>query len=506
MSWKRTSALLCALAVMALPLPVAAQDDTLPFEGYTNEHAGLMAEVPAGWLQTSGGLFIWDSAQADVVVLEVTLLPPVPLEDQLDVYAGLYGLDAFPAPASVHETEYLTWDLYAFEGTDAFGNAISADVALAETKAGTLWVSLIASPDVYDDLHDTVFVRVMESVRPLPDEMHASVPYEQEIVSFPSSDGVVLTGTLTLPPSEGPHPAVVLVSGSGAQDRDENMQPLAAIKPFALIADHLTRAGVAVLRYDDRGVGQSWGDHNAATTADFADDAEAAVDYLRARDDIDPAQVGLLGHSEGGIVAPMVAARSPHVAFVIAMAPPSVSGKEVLLLQNQLVLRAGGLPEMMIDARVDFVRQAFDYVIAGDSAELEAHIRADIEASAGGLSDDYKQQLVAQQMAGLDIPWMRYFLAYDPAPDWAQTTVPVLAVYGGLDLQVDAEQNIGPLRDALDAAGNMDVTVITLDGANHLFQPAITGSPDEFGRLEQTFVPEFLPTITEWLLARVDVR
>jgi pimeloyl-ACP methyl ester carboxylesterase len=267
-----------------------------------------------------------------------------------------------------------------------------------------------------------------------------------------------------------------------------------------------------VLRYDDRGVAESTGDYESATTADLATDASAALDYLLTREEINPAQIGLLGHSEGGAIAPMIAAERADVAFVIALAGSSVSGYDTLIKQNERLLAANGLTDEEIASRVSWVTTFMDAIIAEDWESVETLLRADYQAEImrlpeeqqDALGDTYIDEAIAAQMPGLQV-WMRYFLLYDPAVDWANVTVPVLAFFGGLDVQVDAEQNAPVLERVLAEAGNTDVTIIVYDNANHLFQAAVTGSVNEYGALEQTFVPELLPAITDWLLARVDV-
>ncbi|MFV1991829.1 MAG: alpha/beta hydrolase family protein, partial [Acidimicrobiales bacterium] len=326
---------------------------------------------------------------------------------------------------------------------------------------------------------------------------------------------MTLAGTLTIPPTAGPHPALVLITGSGPQDRDESLAPLAAIKPFRLIANHVTRNGIAVLRYDDRGAGLSTGDHTAATSADFATDAEAAVDYLLNRDDINPEQIGILGHSEGGAIAPLIAVNNPDVAFIIAMSGTAVRGSDVLLVQNERILSAVGASEERISRQVELLSTLFELAVAQDEDALQEALHELIlfqvqnipEEELEGVDDleALAEDLTAQQLSTFQSAWYRYFLTYDPAEYWAQVNVPVLALFGALDVQVDAEQNAPPLEAALEQAGNTDFTIVTFLMANHLFQDAVTGSPDEYGTLEQEFLPTFLPTITEWLLDRLDV-
>lgn len=338
-------------------------------------------------------------------------------------------------------------------------------------------------------------------------EMEEPAPYRAEEVSFENGD-IHLEGTLTLPEGTGPFPGVVLITGSGPQDRDE---VVAGFPVFRLLSDHLTRRGIAVLRYDDRGVGGSTGSVSSSTTSDFAGDALAGIARLSEHPDVDPARVGLVGHSEGAVVAALAASRSEAVRFAVMLAGSTVPGTEILYVQSAAIQRASGVPEDRIEWNTDFQRRLFAALEAGE--DLEAHreelgaaIREGIEAlpeaqraSIADL-DGYVQTQVSQQIDGLQSPWYRYFLTYDPAESLQGTRVPVLALFGELDLQVVVEQNRGPMEEGL--AGNPDATIQVLPRANHLFQAATTGSPAEYALLEQDFVDGFLETISDWILAR----
>jgi pimeloyl-ACP methyl ester carboxylesterase len=268
-----------------------------------------------------------------------------------------------------------------------------------------------------------------------------------------------------------------------------------------------------VLRYDDRGVGSSTGDFATATTHDFASDAAAAITYLTTRDDIDPDQIGLLGHSEGGLVAAMLGATNPDLDFVISMAGPGVSGHDVLILQNQLLLSAEGATQQEIDEQVAFVEQLTQ--AAGDPEAIEAlvyqatldrinSLPEDERASFGDIEESART--VAQQSAQqYGASWFKSFLDYDPAPDWAKTTIPVLALFGGKDVQVDDQQNAPAVAAALAEAGNHDYEIIVLPNANHLFQEADTGGLSEYGTLPAEFTPDFLPAILSWLDRHVTI-
>ncbi len=339
-----------------------------------------------------------------------------------------------------------------------------------------------------------------------PQEPPAEVPYRVEEVAFESLDpGVRLAGTLTLPAGAGPFPAVVLITGSGAQDRDETLM---GHRPFAVVADHLTRRGVAVLRYDDRGVGGSTGDFAAATTEGFAADAEAGFQWLRSRPGIDPAAVGLLGHSEGGIVAARLAASEPAVAFAVLIGTPAVPGAEILAGQIERLTRAAGAGDVEVAAAVALQRRIQDLVLA-DLPEDERANRLDAllaEGLAGLPAADRRAagSALEAQRGQLLAPWFRFFLAHDPATDLARMKTPVLALWGGKDLQVPPEQNRPPLEAALAAAGNRRVTAHTLPGLNHLLQTAETGLPTEYARIEETMAPAALEVISEWIAVQLD--
>jgi dienelactone hydrolase len=319
-------------------------------------------------------------------------------------------------------------------------------------------------------------------------------PYRSADVTFRSGD-LTLAGTVTTPEGPGPFPAVVMITGSGAQDRDET---LAGHKPFLVLADALTRAGVAVLRTDDRGVGGSGGTLDGTPYADLADDARAGVAYLRTRADVDPARIGLFGHSEGGYLAPLAVqgAAPGDIAFLVLMAGPSVPGGDVLLEQNRLILAAAGVPADQVEAQVEHVRQMITQVQAGDVAGAGRTARE--QAAAQGLAAEQGDAAAAQ------VPTLVPFLTYDPRPALAALRIPVFAFFGAKDLQVPPTQNDGPMREAL--AGAPDATVRTFDGLNHLMQPATTGSPAEYASIETTIDPAVLDAVRTWVTQRIRPR
>lgn len=336
----------------------------------------------------------------------------------------------------------------------------------------------------------------------------------QEEVTF-ESDGFTLAGNLNLPSGEGPHPAIILISGSGPQDRDGAHPAFPGYQPFVWLAEHLSERGVAVLRFDERGVGASEGEHEAASSADFADDNLAALRYLQGREDIDPAQIGLLGHSEGGLIAAMVAAQTPDVAFLVSMAGTAVPGFEVLVVQLERILQASEVSDEELAAAVSQQRTLLELARDQDWEALEPFVYDILLAQFQELPEEQREALgdveaVAQertmmQLEAVQSDWFQLFLNHDPAQDYQQIAVPVLALFGALDTQVDVEQNRPALEAALAEAGNDDVTVVVFEQANHLFQEAITGSPDEYLTLEMSFLPGFLETISEWILERVEL-
>lgn len=345
---------------------------------------------------------------------------------------------------------------------------------------------------------------------PRPQEPHAPLPYDAEDVAFQNEPaGITLAGTLTLPRTAGPHPAAVLVTGSGGQDRDESLMNH---KPFLVLADHLTRNGIAVLRFDDRGIGESGGVFATATTNDFVTDALAAVRYLKTRPGIDGAAVGIIGHSEGGLVGPAAAAESDDVAFVVMLAGPGVPGDEILLAQIEAISRASGLGEERI-ARSLRSQERVHAILEDDTDDavmrerlhevLRAAVDSTSEAERRALGGpDQVERYVQTQMRQVTSPWFRNFLQYDPRPTLEKVHVPVLALGGELDLQVPVDQNLPEIEAALERGGNTDVTVTRMPGLNHLFQTARTGVPAEYATIDETFSPAALSVISGWIAAR----
>lgn len=332
-------------------------------------------------------------------------------------------------------------------------------------------------------------------------------PYREEEVTFENRKaGVKFAGTLTLPGGRGPFPAAVLITGSGAHDRDET---IFGHKPFLVLADYLTRRGIAVLRCDDRGVGGSTGKKMEVTTADLAGDALAAVAYLKGRKDIDPKAIGLIGHSEGGLIAPLAASQSGDVAFIVLLAGPGLPGEEILYLQGQAVLESQGAPaKVLAEQRAvqEIIFAAVRKEKDNDQAKrlIDEGLKKLLEKKSPEEREEAekKKDAVAAQVRLVLTPWFRYFIDYDPRPALRKVRVPVLALVGEKDVQVPPGENLRAIAAALKEGGNKDHTVKELAGLNHLFQTCKTGSLAEYGRSEETFAPSALKLISDWILKR----
>jgi pimeloyl-ACP methyl ester carboxylesterase len=325
-----------------------------------------------------------------------------------------------------------------------------------------------------------------------PQEPKKPYPYSEVEVTYENKPGgAKLAGTLTLPSGFGPFPAVLLITGSGQQDRDEAIM---GHRPFLVLADHLTRKGIAVLRVDDRGVGGSTGEVKTATTEDFAGDVLAGVEFLKNRGKpIDPHKIGLIGHSEGGTIAPMAATRSSDVAFIVMMAGTGVPGDEILMAQVAGLSKAAGVPAAAIAKNLDLERQILDIVKQeSDPKAREARLREWKDKSAPQMPDAQVQAVMT--------PWMRFFVTFDPATALRKVACPVLALNGERDLQVPPDLNLPAIDKALKAGGNHDYQIVKLPKLNHLFQTSQTGAMDEYARIEETIAPGALETMSTWIL------
>ncbi len=343
---------------------------------------------------------------------------------------------------------------------------------------------------------DDTAIAALEPKRPFP--------YSEESVVFRNAKaGVELSGTLTLPKSKGPFPAVVLISGSGPNDRNETVENH---HPFLVLSDYLTRRGMAVLRYDKRGVGDSTGDYPNATSLDFAADALAALDYLKGRKDIDAKRIGLVGHSEGGLISPMVAAQSPDVSFVILMAGPGIDGEKILLLQTALKIKDEGMGDRIAELNGKIEKDILEELKRdGDKGTFDKKIGKILRKGLAAMKITDKesigkmQDLVKTQFANIPFPWIKFFLWYDPAGTVEKLKCPVLALNGEKDAQVPPKENLGALEAALKKGGNTDYTIKEFPGLNHLFQSCKTGSPSEYSLIPETISPTVLQFMGEWI-------
>ena len=343
-----------------------------------------------------------------------------------------------------------------------------------------------------------------------PQEPHPPFPYKKEEVRFENtSAGIFLAGTLTIPTNLTNYPLVILISGSGPQNRDEELM---GHKPFLVLADYLTRHGIAVLRYDDRGTAKSGGDFSTATSLDFSYDAAAAVNFIQGRKDLSVGKIGLVGHSEGGMIAPMLAARDTSIGFIVLMAGTGIQGADLLLLQKKLLEKKSGISDSEIVFGQEMNRGAFNIILADlDETRMKdsllnyfkAKAKLHPEIKQEGMSDE---QFSLLQYNSLASPWMRFFIRYNPAPTLEKVTCPVLAINGSNDLQVPSNENLKAISKALKQGGNHYFTIKELPNLNHLFQECKTGLPDEYASIEQTISPVALEEIATWILKNAAIK
>ncbi len=326
-----------------------------------------------------------------------------------------------------------------------------------------------------------------------PQGAELSRSYSTEEVSYsnPEAPAITLAGTFTKPNQDSPVPAVLLISSAGPQDRDET---IAGHKPFLVLADYLTRRNIAVLRVDDRGVGKSSGSLDNATTKDLASDAEAGFHYLMTRPDVDRRHIGLIGHGEGAIVASMVAASNPQVAFVVLLGGTAVTGRDVLLAQTARAETAAGVPEEQIDA---------DFRLGGGLYKMAQQGRssAEMERALANVPEEYRPftESWRRQIPRLQSPWLAFFLSYDPATALEKIECPVLALFGDKDMTIDPEQNASAMKKAFSHGHNHNAKVKILPGLNYLFQKANTGLSTEYATISETMSPTALEVIGSWV-------
>lgn len=460
-------------------------------------------------------------ARTGTVLILLTLYLPVVGQNVTGDWHGLLDVPGSPLRLVFHITD--TGDTYAatLDSPDQNAYGIPVTSTRYENRTLTMNVSNLSIEYVGVIEGDSI-VRgtfrqagqvfaltltrnpIRKQVVERPQDPKPPYPYKEEEVVFPNTaDGVALAGTLTLPSQGGPFTAAVLISGSGPQDRNEELM---GHRPFLVLADHLTRSGIAVLRFDDRGTGRSTGNFARATTADFAHDVQAAIAYLKTRKEIDRNRIGLIGHSEGGLVAPMVATKSGDVAFIAMLAGPGIRGKELIVLQSELISRTMGMKEELVERSRAVNEAVFDLVLKTASPDSLRSLITDYLRNAlkenphilaqSGMTED---TFVSMQASALSSPWMISFIRHDPAPVLEKVTCPVLALFGEKDLQVPPVPNAEAVTQALDRGGNTRSTVKVLPGLNHLFQEARTGSPAEYGALSQTMSPTALDALSSWI-------
>ena len=338
-----------------------------------------------------------------------------------------------------------------------------------------------------------------------PQEPKKPYPYIEEEVTYQNEEaGIRLAGTLTIPHSKGPFPAVILITGSGGQDRNETVF---GHRPFLVLADYLTRKGIAVLRVDDRGVGGSTGNLLESTIEDFAGDVLTGVNYLMSRKEIDPERIGLIGHSEGGDIAPIAAVQSSDVAFIVLMAGTGLTLEKSMYLQDDFILKTAGASDEVLALQRSSSEQIFEILRhEKDITIAEKKIRDIMTYFLGKLNKEEKDALGASeatieiQLKALFSRWFRFFLTYDPKPTLIKVKCPVLAINGQLDLQVPPKENLSAIEEALKAGGNTNYTIQELPKHNHMFQRAQTGAISEYSQIEETISPIALEVITKWIL------
>ncbi|MAO48301.1 MAG: hypothetical protein CL527_06235 [Aequorivita sp.] len=336
-----------------------------------------------------------------------------------------------------------------------------------------------------------------------PQTPQAPFSYNIEEVSFQNmQDSITLKGTFTYPKTGGNFTTAILISGSGPQNRNSE---ILGHKSFWVLADYLASHGIAVLRYDDRGVGESTGDFSKATSVDFAEDVVAAITYLEGRKEIDPKKIGLIGHSEGGVIAPMVASENKNVAFIVSMAGVMIPGSELLLLQKQLQLRSMGSSDSFISKEIEFDKGIMSTVTTSPVDSLKYNLEKYTSdffkehpnfPSEHGMTEAYYKTLIVESYSS---PWLSNFIRYDPINALENVDCPFLALNGEKDLQVPAKENLGVLLRISEAHTTKKITLKSYPGINHLFQECETGSVMEYAQIEQTLSPQVLKDITEWI-------
>ena len=331
-----------------------------------------------------------------------------------------------------------------------------------------------------------------------PQTPKAPYPYDSAEVTFENKkESILLAGTLTTPKVNGPFPAAILITGSGPQDRDEE---LLGHRPFLVIADHLTRQGIAVLRFDDRGVGTSKGNFATATSLDFAEDVRSAIEFLKGIPNIDSKKIGLIGHSEGGLIAPLVAAQRSDVAFIVLMAGPGVSGTKILESQTTAMLQAAGESPQLVTANQQVMAAVLD-LFKSDGDVTGNAINTACKSVVETIEDNQLRKKLDVPLGPIfSTPWMQYFIRHEPTENLKRVTCPVLAINGVKDMQVVVDLNLNAIERALTEGGNKNFKIVRLPNQNHLFQETDgTGTIADYATIEQTFSPKTLLVISDWI-------
>ncbi|MFK7776129.1 MAG: alpha/beta hydrolase family protein [Saprospiraceae bacterium] len=344
-----------------------------------------------------------------------------------------------------------------------------------------------------------------ELVRPQEPKTFA---YEQEEVKFENpKGGHHLAGTLTIPPGGKFEEVVILITGSGPQDRNEE---LLGHKPFLVLSDHFTKRGIAVLRYDDRGVAKSTGTFKGSTSRDFADDANAAVSFLKKRKDMTGKKIGLCGHSEGGMIAPIVASENTDVDFIVLLAGPGINIPDLMKLQTDKISEAEGVDENMRTLNAVIIENAFGFLHENKGMNKDELRNGLTKILSDGFESlpaaeregEDKEEFMEGELAMMLDDWFLYFMQFDPTDYLTKVKCPVLAVNGELDLQVTSKENLEGISNSLAKAGNKNVTIKEFKSLNHLFQIAETGAPSEYAKLEETFNENAMKFVSDWILGR----
>jgi len=337
-----------------------------------------------------------------------------------------------------------------------------------------------------------------------PQDPKKPYPYITEEVVFANKVAKVkLAGTLTIPKGKGPFPSALLISGTGPHDRNSAMMDH---RPFLVLADHLTRMGIVVLRYDDRGTGYSTGLFSKATTTDFAEDAIAGIAYLRSRTDIDHDLIGLVGHSEGSVVAAMVAARLQNIAYVVMLSGMGISGDMTLIRQTESIAKASGIDKEIVGANISLQKKIYAVLKNNsDHQTLEKKLRTIYRSQASALGQGINEEMelrIQEHISQVTTPWFLYFVNYDPQSDLAKVKCPMFILFGEKDLQTPPQFHIPPIKRTLRSNGTSQTAVKIMPGLNHLFQNAETGLISEYNKISETISPSVLQLIGEWILGQ----